>query len=248
MFASRSQSAEVDKLEKNMIEVSATPAFHTTWPDAVVGVMAVHGIENPDKHAALNAEKARLEAELRDRYAGQNRADLRAQSTLAAYERYYRRFGNTYHVQLQLESVALKGKPIASVSALVEAMFMSELETGLLTAVHDLDTLSPPLTIDVARDTTTYVTASGKEATLKQDDIHMTDADGVVCSILYGQDARTRVTSQTTNALFVVYAPPGILREEITRHFALISRLAGLFSPNATSLEPTLFVASGDVR
>lgn len=231
-----------------MIEVTATEAFHTTWPGAVVGLTAVYGIDNPDSHPALDTEKFRLEAELRNRYAGQTRAELRRHPALEAYERYYRHFGNTYHVQLQLESVALKGKPIRSVSALVEAMFMSELETGLLTAVHDLDTLNPPLTIDVARETTTYIAASGKETTLKRDDIHMTDAGGVVCNILYGQDSRTRVTSRTTNALFVVYTPPGIMRDELAAHFDMVARLVRLFSPNANGREPTLLAASTNMK
>ena len=58
---------------------------------------------------------------------------------IQAYAAYYERFNKTYHVQLQLESVALKGKSIPRVSALVEAMFMAELENLLLTAGHDLD-------------------------------------------------------------------------------------------------------------
>ena len=226
-----------------MIDVSATDAFHSTWPGATVGVMAIESLENPGSHPALDAEKTRLEVVLRERHAGQTRADLRATPTLAAYERYYRRFGNTYHVRLQLESVALKGKPIASVSALVEAMLMSELETGLLTAIHDLDSIAAPLVIDVARGTETYLTASGRETTLKPDDIFMTDSSDVICSILYGQDARTRVTSETRNALFVVYAPPGIAPAGVEWHLALIDRLVRLESPNATSDRPVLVVA-----
>ena len=38
-----------------------------------------------------------------------------------AVEQNYRRFQQTYHVALQLESVALKGKPLPRVAALVEA-------------------------------------------------------------------------------------------------------------------------------
>ena len=227
-----------------MIEISATDAFHSTWPDAIVGIMAIESLENPDTHPALDAEKARLEVALRERHAGQTRANLRSMPVFAAYERYYRRFGNTYHVQLQLESVALKGKPISSVSAMVEAMFMSEFETGLLTAVHDLDTITAPLVIDVAHGTETYITANGRETTLKPDDIFMTDSSDVICSILYGQDARTRVTSETHNALFVVYSPPGITRADVEQHFALIDRLVRLVSPNVRS-HPPLFVVAG---
>ena len=48
----------------------------------------------------------------------------------------------------QLESVAVKGKPLASPSALVRAMFAVELHNLLLTAGHDADTVQPPLVVD----------------------------------------------------------------------------------------------------
>jgi hypothetical protein len=46
-------------------------------------------------------------------------------------------------VKAQWESVAVKGKPIPSRAALVEAMFMAA--RLVLTAGHDLDALAGPL-------------------------------------------------------------------------------------------------------
>ena len=46
---------------------------------------------------------------------------------IPAYNACYKGFKKTYHVQLQLESVALKGRSIPRVAALMEAMFMAEL-------------------------------------------------------------------------------------------------------------------------
>ena len=86
----------------------------------------------------------RLESQLRERFAGQTRGDLDQLPVLQAYAAYYKRFKKTYHVQLQLESIAFKGKPIPSVAALVEAMFMAEVKNMLLTAGHDLDALQLP--------------------------------------------------------------------------------------------------------
>ncbi len=68
----------------------------------------------------------------------ENAAALPGWGPLPAYASYYRAFDKTYHVLGQLKSVAVKGKAIPSVAALVEAMFIAELHNGLLTAGHDL--------------------------------------------------------------------------------------------------------------
>ena len=51
---------------------------------------------------------------------------------LSAYRLYYRRFRNTYHVLLQVESIAKKGKRLPDISPLVDANFIAEVETLVL--------------------------------------------------------------------------------------------------------------------
>jgi DNA/RNA-binding domain of Phe-tRNA-synthetase-like protein len=216
------------------LAMHVTGEWHAAFPGGGVGLLALSGVTNPPSHPALDAAKAELEAELRARYDGYTRPDLRATPVLHVYDRYYRRFNKTYHVQLQLESVALKGKPIGSVATLVEAMFMGELRHHLLTAVHDLETVVPPVTVDVAREALPYTLANGREGQLAPGDMVMSDAEGVICSIIYGQDARTRVTPATTSALFVVYAPPGIDAALIDQHFTDIATWVRLVDPAAS--------------
>ena len=81
---------------------------------------------------------------------------MEAIPSLQVYDAYYKRFKKTYHVQLQLESIAFKGKSIPSVAALVEAMFMAEVKNMLLTAGHDLDTLQLPARLDVTKGDEVY--------------------------------------------------------------------------------------------
>ncbi len=102
--------------------------WKATYPNAHAGVLVMREIINPPHHAELEKRKAALEEELRLRFAGQDRAALLSHPILQAYDAYYRQFKKTYHVQLQLESILFKGKSIPSVAALVEAMFMAEVE------------------------------------------------------------------------------------------------------------------------
>jgi hypothetical protein len=96
-----------------------------------------------------------------------------------------------------------------NVAALLEAMFMAELDDLLLTADHDLDALRLPLTLDVAQGTETYTLLRGDEQTLKAGDMFIRDAEGVIFSVLYGPDRRTPITPETKNVVFTVYAHAG---------------------------------------
>lgn len=148
--------------------INVTDGWKAAFPDAHAGVLVVRGAANPPQHAGLEKRKSDLEAELRTRFSGVDRPALLQLPVLRSYDDYYRRFKKTYHIQLQLESIIFKGKSIPSVAALVEAMFMAEMEDLLLTAGHDLDVLRLPLTLDVASGTETYTLLRGEEQTLKR--------------------------------------------------------------------------------
>ena len=109
-------------------------------------------LENPAAHPGLAEHVHQLTDSLRQQWAGATRADLNRLPEFAVYRAYYRRFEKTYHVQLQFESVALKGKPLRSNGSLVLAMFAAELQNRLLTAGHDLAAIAGPLTVDLAVD------------------------------------------------------------------------------------------------
>ena len=211
-----------------------TPAWHAAYPGAMAGVLVLRdaGPADPVALNGLTDQQAELERRLRERYAGQDRAALLRDPVLAAYAAYYKQFKKTYHVQLQLESVIFKGRPLARAAApLVEAMFMAELEHRLLTAGHDLAAVALPATLDVARGGETYVTLRGEPATLKAGDMFIRDSQGILSSILYGPDQRTPITPATRAALFTVYAPPGIERAALQAHLEALARHAREAAP-----------------
>jgi DNA/RNA-binding domain of Phe-tRNA-synthetase-like protein len=210
-----------------------SPTWQATYPGAAVGILAVNGTANPEKHASLDRRKNTLETSLQERFTGQSRAALEALPEIQAYQAYYRRFKKTYHVLLQLESVALKGKPIPSVAALVETMFMGELQNLLLTAVHDLDSMQLPVRLEIAAGEERYRLLRGDEQLCKAGDMIMSDGEGVISSVIYGPDFRTRVKPETTHALFAVYAPPGIGVESVRRHLEDLRQNVLMISPQA---------------
>ncbi len=215
----------------NVFDVSLE--WKSTFPEAHAGVLVMRDVGNPAKHSELEKRKLELEEQLRAQFAGQDRATLSSHPILQAYNTYYKRFKKSYHVQLQLESIAWKGKSIPSVSALVEAMFMAEMKNMLLTAGHDLDKLKLPLTLDVSKGVESYTLMRGEQQILKPEDMFISDQSGVISSIIYGPDQRTQINADTRNVIFTVYAPAGINEQAVKKHLEDTRDYVMIIAPQA---------------
>ncbi len=218
-----------------MFPIDITDNWHDTFSGGHVGVLLVENVDNTERKTPLEGRKQEVAQRLRERYAGSSRADLLKEGVLKAYRDFYRGFGNTYHVQLQLESVAHKGKSLPSVSPLVDANFAAELETFVLTAGHDADTLEPPLVLGVAEGGEVFTATNGSVKTLKTGDVTTSDAQGVICTIICGQDERTPISTATRRALYVAYAPPGVPLGAAEQQLNLVRENVRLFAPEAVS-------------
>lgn len=225
------------------MDVRIEEAWQATYPGASVGVLAMEGVENPPADAALTAHVRRIEEELRARWATATRAELNRLPEFEAYRGYYRRFDKTYHVQLQFESVVLKGRPLRSNGALVLAMFATELQNRLLTAGHDLATVEGKLSVAVAEGGERYVGIGGRELALQPGDMYIRDDAGIISSVLYGPDDRTMLRPSTRQAVFCVYAPAGITPEAVERHLGEIAGTVRLIAPAATVTRQDVFTA-----
>lgn len=206
-------------------------AWKTAYPGAAVGVLAMGDVSNPEQSAGLDRIGAELEAQIRSRFA--DKGELRADPRLEAYRAYYKAFRKTYHVQMQLESIAFKGKSIPRVAALVEAMFIAELQDMLLTAGHDLDLVEPPVTVDIAQGTERFVRMNGQEQELKAGDMFIADARGTLSTIIYGPASRAQILPGTRRVLFTVYAVPGIAAGTVRQHLQTIESHVRLIAPEA---------------
>ena len=210
-----------------------TDSWKATYPDAGVGVLKMCGVTNPKASATLDARSSQVEQELRDSYAGADRATIKAIPAIQAYNGYYRRFKKTYHVQLQLESILLKGRPIPGMRVLVKAMVTAELKNQLLTAGHDVKLLEGSLTASVASGDERYIRMGGAEQQLKAGDMFIADGADIISSVLYGPDSRTCLGPSTEHACFTVYGVPGVARTTIEAHLSDIRDFVLLATPGA---------------
>ena len=226
-----------------MLSISATDDWRTVHPGAVIGLLEISGAANPSSSHLLDERKRETETRLRARYQGFTRPNFLSLPAMAAYGQYYKQFDKTYHVQLQVESIVLKGKNLPNVSPLVDANFMAEVETFILTAGHDVAKLHAPLWIDVSRESDQLIQMNGISKAIRAGDMVMRDQKGISCSILYGQDNRSPISTATSHVLYVAYAPAGIPADAVEMQLRQIEENIRLFSPASATEQRRLLSA-----
>ena len=201
-----------------------------------LGVLALENAGGADSRGGLKGLVRELEAELREKYGGRTRAELKALHPMDVYVAYYKRFGYTYHVLPQLESVAA-GKDIPDALPPVAAMFAAELKNMLLTAAHDLDKVVLPITLRRSTGDEIMPAMNGRDVSNLAGDFMVADREGVISAILRGCDRRTAVSDATMNILYTVYAPQGIPRELVRRHLDDIEAAVRTYAEPGTLLK-----------
>jgi DNA/RNA-binding domain of Phe-tRNA-synthetase-like protein len=226
-----------------MILISASDAWRTAHPGALIGLLEISGVENMPASPALNQHKRETETRLRQAFNSFTRQDFLALPILSAYERYYKRFSKTYHVLLQVESIVLKGKDLPEVLPLVDANFAAEVETFVLTAGHDVAKLCEPISMDIAREGDLMTLMNGTVKVSLVGDMIMRDAQGLCCSIIHGQDNISPISPGTNHVLYVAYSPPGVPVQAVEAQLQKIEEYVRLFSPLAVLEQRRLLIA-----
>jgi len=211
----------------------ADASWGALYPGAKAGILVMRNVTDVATSDALNERRHTLEASLRSQYGGVARDVLNELPIIAAYNSYYKQFGKTYHVRSQVESIA-SGKTFPNVSAVLTSMFMAEVKSMLLTAGHNLDALSLPVRITIAKGDEGYDDIRGAHKTTVANDMIMCDGEGPISSILLGPDGRTKIQSTSRNLMFAVYAPTDIAKEVVLAHLHDIENSIKLFSPQAS--------------
>ena len=185
--------------------------------------MEVRNLENKKLDQALEKEKRKIEADIRN-----NAKEYLESDTIKKFNLFFKKFGKKYPIEYQIKSIA-SGKSFPSQYTVVEAMFMAELKNMYLTAGHDLDLIKGSLNTKITKGNEEYVNISEKEMKLKPEDIITLDGTGIISSVLFGPDKRTMITEKTRNYLFFAYFPYGEEDSKIRNHFEDIIKYINIF-------------------
>lgn len=199
-----------------------------------VGILVMENVQKVSLEDELRVVRQELEDTMRSKYAGVTRNELKSIHPMDTYVAYYKKFGYTYHVLLQLESV-INGKSIPSGAPLVEAMFMAELKNMVLTAAHDLEKIDLPMGLRISTGEESFTTLGGRSVITIPDDMMIVDQKSVLSSILRGPDSRTAITAQTTGVVYTAYAPFGVEEQLVYEHMGDIESYVRMVSENAVT-------------
>ena len=216
--------------KNNNLNLQISNEWKNTFPGATVGLLVIKNTINPQKSSALDNEMKNVENEIRNRFSDSGREGIRELNTIKAYTQHYKKFKKSYHVMLQLESVALKNRNLPRISSLVSAMFTAELKNQLLTAGHDLSKLKLPIELNTSKGSESYIGMNGNAQKLNENDMYISASEGIISSIIYGPDKRTSITSSTKDVVFTVYGTAGISPEQINQHLEDISLYVSMIS------------------
>lgn len=198
--------------------IQVSDHWRSSHPGGAVGLLSLDIDRTEVNQAELDQLRIALEEQLRSQFHEVPRDEIRQLPVMDAYTQYYKRFKKTYHVLLQLDSICNKNRSIPHSEPLVQAMFMAEMDSFILTAGHDLDQIQGQITLESSRGSEAYQNLRGDRVTCKKGDMLMQDSLGTICSIIYGQDQRTRITNDTRRVLYVMYVPPGVDLGQVEKH------------------------------
>ena len=226
-----------------MLSISKTEEWNLAHTGGMIGLLELSGVNNMQKSSELDEKKREIEAMLREKYGELSRQEIVSHPVMVAYRAYYKRFRKSYHVLLQVESIAHKGKKLPNVSPLVDANFMAEVETFMLTASHDAEQLCGEIVFDVSQEGDSFIQMRGTEKELLPGDMIMKDEEGISCSILYGQDQRSFIKPETGHVLYVTYAPAAVPREMVELQAEKIETYVRISSPEAVLAQKRILTA-----
>ena len=213
------------------------------YPNTSFGLMSAYHLDSgPDQQAWEKLRDEEINA-FRSSLPDFDRKKAALTQPLAGYMQYYKRFKKTYPVLLQMESVLLKQKDLHSASLAVEVMFLAEVKNGLLVAGHDLAELSGDYALKVAKGDEELMVVSGQCRKLKEGDIFMADGRRILSSVLEGQDFQSRLTENSSEAIYCVYGMEGVGPEQFEKFFQDLKRYIQVAFPSAHFNEVSIFRA-----
>lgn len=184
-----------------------------TYDKRHVGVLEVHYPDDSNWDvAAFKAYRDKILDEIRTEGADYSR-DTVFRGT--PYFRYFRKYGQTYPVTKQLESLLLKGRPFPEDEFVNSIAFLSELKTHALIGTHDVDKIEGDMVFykeDVKREFPAMVRDG---AHTYPGDVTGRDDKGIIISMISGVDSRTCLNENSRNVVYLIFGTSEMTKEEI---------------------------------
>ena len=227
-----------------MLTISATEEWRAAHPGATIGLLELSGLESTGSSSQIDRAQTRrrswLARALQRIYpSGLPGAsgDGRVRAVLQALQQDLSRAAAARVDRPESASLFPTYRPPSTPTSWRKSRRL------ILTAGHDVEKLRAPIVIDASREGEQMTQMNGTPRAIRSGDMIMRDADGISCSVIYGQDARSPVSPQTSRVLYVAYAPAGVAAEVVERQLRGIEEHIRLVSPGVAVEQRRLLTA-----
>lgn len=157
------------------------------------------------------------------------------EAKISRYEQYFSAGDVICPLPAQFERVLADGFP--RLNRFVEAMFVVEMSTGILMGAQDFDQMQGKLLFDLVERTESYEGMRGW-INCRKGSVVVRDSLGIIASLFDGSDLRTKITSQTRNALFFAFGVPSVAADELGE---ALDQVWGILGPCAERASRQLY-------
>jgi DNA/RNA-binding domain of Phe-tRNA-synthetase-like protein len=204
-----------------MPALRVTPDLFDLFPDTILGVVVVHGIDNTGEDDAIVEGLRREEERVRERLAG---VQIAEHPHLAPWREAYRKFGarpKDYPSSIEnLVRRVLKGQSLPRINPLVDLYNTISLRHLVPAGGEDLDRIEGDVRLAIATDGEAPVRLLGEPEARppKAGEVIYKDDLGAICRRWNWKEAdRTKLTPATRNAVLVIEGLPPVGRDLVTR-------------------------------
>ena len=212
-----------------MISLRVTDDVFARFPEAVLGIVICHGIDNAGEDVAILQQLRTEEARVRERFAG---AQVSEHPHIAPWREAYRAFGakpKDYPSSIEnLVRRVLKGQTVPHINTLVDAYNTVSLRWVVPAGGEDLETVRGDVLLTFAGPDEAPVVLLGEpEARApKPGEVIYKDDLGAICRRWNWKEAdRTKLTPATRHAFLVIEGLPPVGRDLVE---TAVTELAGL--------------------
>ncbi|MCF0141620.1 MAG: hypothetical protein HUJ78_06405 [Mogibacterium sp.] len=149
------------------------------------------------------------------------------------YYKYYKKFKKTYPVILQYESFAFKGRPFPRNNPVVEAPFLAEVVTKVLSGCHDIDKTSGDVVFYSPTEKEDFMGLRGEVIHTYPNDVAARDDDGIIKSLIAGADDRTAGSDESRNVFYPFFGTPGQDTSELESAAKVLEKYVKTLAPAA---------------
>lgn len=204
-----------------MTALRVSDEIFARFPEAVLGIVTAHGIDNAREDAAILDGLRREEARVREELAG---IQVTEHPRIAPWREAYRRFGakpKDYPSSIEnLVRRVLKGQSLPGINPLVDLYNTISLRHLVPAGGEDLGRIVGDVLLTIATDREAPVRLLGEaeERAPHPGEVIYKDEVGAICRRWNWKEAdRTKLTPETRNAVLVIEGLPPVGRDLVER-------------------------------